>query len=94
MWEKGLKVCKHIIQNTYLYFRYRVYYNHYGAKDNETNPGEWPWVVAIFKREINQTTGKRIFVASGTLFDKDLVATVAHKMNDYTSKIWKLFTYK
>merc|ERR1719450_1451983 len=52
----------------------RVYYNHYNAKENERN----------------QTTGKRIFIASGTLLDKDLVATVAHKMKDYTDKVDEL----
>ena len=91
MWKKGLKVRKKTFMAKLIVTSnnvcYRVYYNHYNSKKNETNPGEWPWVVAIFMKEINQTTGKPIFVASGTLVAKDLVATVAHKMTDYAGMI-------
>ena len=61
----------------------RLYYNHVNAKDNETNPGEWPWVVAVFQRTRDPSTGRRQFITAGTLMDKTLVVTVGHHMRRY-----------
>ena len=65
----------------------RVYQKTPGISDQETNAGEFPWVVAIFdktQKDPNDVEGKRLkFIGAGTLLDRDIVATVAHKMVDY-----------
>jgi len=58
----------------------RVYYNYVNASKTETNPGEFPWVVAIFEKAIDPLNGKRKFLSSGSLMDRDVVATVAHNV--------------
>ena len=50
------------------------------ASKTETNPGEFPWVVAIFEKAIDPLIGKRKFLSSGSLMDRDVVATVAHNV--------------
>jgi len=66
----------------------RVYYNAVkseteGGNGEESNPGEWPWSVLIFRR--NESTGEEDYVGAGTLLDTDVVATTATKVKEYVS---------
>ena len=76
---------------TTLYFR--VYFKEPGTSHLETNPGEFPWVVAIFdktQKDPNDVEGKRLkFLGAGALLDRDIVATVGHKMLAYQCEYYK-----
>jgi len=66
----------------------RVYYDAFkseteGGQGEQSNPGEWPWSVLIFRR--NETTGEDDYVGAGTLLDTDVVATTATKVRDYVT---------
>jgi hypothetical protein len=66
----------------------RVYYDAVkseteGGKGEQSNPGEWPWSVLIFRR--NETTGEDDYVGAGTFLDTDVVATTATKVREYVT---------
>jgi len=54
----------------------RVYYDA-GLEESYTNPGEWPWVVLIFK--------DGDYIGAGVLLDNDVVVTVGHKVKDFVT---------
>lgn len=54
----------------------RAYYDA-SLAESFTNPGEWPWVVLIFK------DGSE-YVGAGAMLDNDVVVTVGHKVLDFT----------
>jgi len=66
----------------------RVYYDAVkseteGGEGEQSNPGEWPWSVLIFRR--NETTGEDDYVGAGTFLDTDVVATTATKVREYVT---------
>lgn len=53
-----------------------------GNDDNESEYGEFPWMIAVLRTEIKHSKSTNVYVSGGSLIHQKVVLTVAHFFDD------------